>query len=67
METHVLLCAAIALLVVIAAPFENIAGLLRRSRSWNEENGHDRAERRELNWYWQTDSEKSRDLAARRR
>jgi hypothetical protein len=67
METPALLCAALALLVVIAVPFENIARLLRRSRSWDEENGHDRAERRELDWYGQTDLQKSRDLASRRR
>ena len=64
METPVLLCAAIVLLVLLAAPIEDIAERFKRSQSWEEKNGHDRAARREEEWYWQTDSEKSRELHA---
>jgi len=67
METPVLLCAAIVFLVLVAVPLNNVSERFKRSQSWGEKNAHDRAEQRELNWDWQTDSEKSRDLAARRR
>lgn len=66
MQALIPFCAAIALLVVIAVPFKNVAKLLKHNRQLDAENGHDRAERREFAWYWESDPEKKpREVEAR--
>jgi hypothetical protein len=58
----VLLCASIALMAVIAIPsVMKVARLFKNSQQWEAENGYDRAERREFNWYRNSDPEKSRE------
>jgi hypothetical protein len=52
MEAPILLFAAVVLVTVIAIPFKNVVRLFKHRQSWEEENGHDRAERREYEWYW---------------
>jgi len=57
--TLLLLCAAIALMAVIAIPsLMKAARRFKSSQQWQAENGHDRAERREYEWYW---SKKNRE------
>jgi hypothetical protein len=56
------LCASIALLAVIAIPsLMKVSRLFKDSQHWEEKNGYDRAERREFNWYRNSDPEKSRE------
>jgi hypothetical protein len=48
-----MLLAATGLMAVIAIPsLMKVARLFKRSKQWQEEDGHDRAERREYEWYW---------------
>lgn len=65
--TLVELCASIALLAVIVIPsLVKVSRVFKRSQQWQAENGHDRAERREFEWYWNSDPEKKpRELAPR--
>jgi len=61
------LCALIALLAAIAIPsVMKVARRFKRAQQWQEEDGHDRAARREFEWYWNSDPErKSRESAPR--
>jgi hypothetical protein len=66
--TLVLLCAFLALAAVIAIPsIINISTAFKRSRQWQAENGHDRAERLACERYRKSDPEgnpeKLRELA----
>jgi hypothetical protein len=69
METPipVLICAWIALVAIIAIPgLVKFSRAFKRSQQWKTENGHDRAERREYDWYWNSDPEKTpRELTPR--
>jgi hypothetical protein len=57
----VMFCAAMALLAAFAVFIGEVVGAakrFKRSQEWHAEDGHDRAERRELEWYWNSDPEK---------
>jgi hypothetical protein len=59
METIPVFLAAVALLAVVAIPSViMVARLFKSSQQCETENGHDRAERREFDWYWKSDPEK---------
>ena len=47
-----ILLAATGLLAFIAIPVMKVAQRFKRAQQWQVENGHDRAERREHDWYW---------------
>jgi hypothetical protein len=53
MESSTMLLACTGLMTVITIPSVlKVARLFKRSQQWQEEDGHDRAERREYEWYW---------------
>jgi hypothetical protein len=53
MELPTMFLAATGLMAVIAVPsVMKVARLFQRSHQRQEEDGHDRAERREYEWYW---------------
>jgi hypothetical protein len=53
MEPQTMLLAATGLMAVIAIPsLMKVVRLFKRSQQGREEDGHDRAERREYEWYW---------------
>ena len=62
-----LFCVWIALAAVIVIPsLVKAARLFKSAQQWQAENGHDRAERREYYWYWNSDPEKTpRELTPR--
>jgi hypothetical protein len=53
---------------IIAIPgLVKFSRALKRSQQWKQENGHERAERREYDWYWNSDPEKKpRELTPRK-
>jgi hypothetical protein len=65
--TLMLFCAWVALAAIIVIPsLVKVSRAFKRSQLWQKENGHDRAERRKYDWYWNSDPEKKpRELTPR--
>jgi hypothetical protein len=64
--TPVLMCAWIVLVAILAIPgLVYFSRAFKRSQQWQVENGNDRAERREYDWYRNSDPEKkTRELSS---